>query len=314
MTMEQNLLDTLELFKQGKTGKNGKFFAVANALVYRDIRDRHGVFESVQDILVIRTNSGVFLGNSSRLPNLEDRRYKNSINEAAVQRILADHISMVPFSVFHEAGLDILTCEIVDSGPAETLKELGESKWSEELGEYKKQVITRHYTGARLFKASPKKRMLLNAEIPDKYFLCDVDRRETEHKIINFFLAELPEKCGSITEAYEMLKPDEVKTFEKNTGSIVDRQGEFFFIPSSHDEKYFYNDDLGASQIRRIQVGNSRPNTVEKGYEIGGVFYVTGTIEHTGREHAPLKLDTNRWFKVVPNTSKANFQLTGDID
>lgn len=311
MTMEKDLLDTLELFKAGKTGKNGKFFAVANALVYRDIKDTGSTFQPVQDVLVIKTNSGVLLGNSSRLPNLEDRRYKNSINEAAVQRILADHISMVPFSVFHEAGLDILTCEIVDSGPAETLKELGESKWSEELGEYKKQVITRHYTGARLFKASPKKRMLLNAEIPDKYFLCDVDRRETEHKIINFFLAELPEKCGSITEAYEMLKPAEVKSFEELNGIKVERQGEFFFIPAI---KFLYSTIEQGEEIRRIQVGNSRPNTVEKGFKHRDTFYVTGTIEHSGREHAPLKLDLNRWFKVVPNTSKANFQLTGDID
>lgn len=309
MTMEQNLLDTMELFKAGKTGKNGNFFAVVNAVVYRDIKENHdGTFSNIQDILVIRTNSGILLGNSSRLKNLEDKRYTTKLEPSRVQRILSETISMIPFSVFSEAGLDLMTCEIVDSGPAETLMEKTDvTEFGH--GQPRKKEIARHYTGARLFRAKSKNPLTLQTH---KYFLCDVDRREISHGIINFFLAELPEKCGSIVEAYDMLKPTEVKNAEAN-GIQVQRQGEFFFIAST--VKNFIECPI----IRQIQVGNSRPNRVEKGHSVTDTkgnteFYVTGTISHTGREHADLELDKTKWFKVVPNTSKANFQLTGDID
>jgi hypothetical protein len=312
MTMEQNILDAIELLKQGKTGKvSNVIFTVENAVVYRAIKeDYHGFngLKNVQEIIAIKTNSGTILGNSSRMIALEDKRLKTRIEPARIQRILSDHITMIPFSVFTEAGLDLLTCEIVDQWEAETLKEKNINAWRAE----DKPTIDRHYTGARLFKASPKHvddQPIMNKAVKqDKYFLCDVDRREVEHNIINFFLAELPEKCDTIKEAYEMLKPSEVKMFEQNTGKEVLRQGEFFFIPT------FVGDDKETNPIRQIRVGNSRPNTVEKGFQIGNTFYVTGKISHTGREHADLELDKKRWFKVVPNTSKANFQLTGDID
>lgn len=304
--METEILKAIELLKAGKTGKVSKtIFTVENAVVFRDVKETSlGNIQNLQEVIAIKTNSGVILGNSSRMQVLEDQRYKLKIQPATIQRILSDHITMIPFSVFQEAGLDLLSCEIVDSGPAETLKEYANNSTV--------VTIDRHFTGARLFKALTKNR---GNGIPYEatYFLCDVDRREVEHNIINFFLAELPKKCDTIAEAYEMLKPDEVKQAEKN-GVKVERQGEFFFIKDSGfmvDLAERYNK---AHEIRQIRVGNSRPNSVEHGIEVEGTFYVRGKISHTGREHADLFLPPMHWFKVVPNTSKANFQLTGDID
>jgi hypothetical protein len=218
---------------------------------------------------------------------------------------------MIPFSVFQEAGLDLLSCKIIDEGKAETLNEAANGFWTSQG--HGVQMVERHFTGARLFKAALKLHPIdlypENKVSPYKYFLCDIDRREIEHNIINFFLAELPEKCRTIEEAYLMLKPDEVKNYEDITGEKVARQGEFFFIPVSFN--FGINE---AREIREIRVGNSRPNRVEIGLEIKGAFYVTGRISHTGREHKDLVLPLSQWFKVVPNTSKANFQLTGDID
>lgn len=315
--MESDIIKAIELLKSGKVGKVSKnIFTVANAVVFRDVKDSHHGAYKVQEIIAIKTNSGVILGNSSRMAQLEDQRYKTIIQPARIQRILSEMITMIPFSVFNEAGLDILTCEIVDSGEAETLKEWKHS-YSARMDQ---ETIERHFTGARLFKAMPKgilkkdyttRAFSANA----KYFLCDVDRGEIQHNIINFFLAELPEKCGTIEEAYLMLKPDEVKTAEKN-GLVVPRQGEFFFVPldelSAARALNVLPDDK--DEIREIRVGNSRPNRVERGYKIGELFLVSGTISHTGREHKDLELPKSQWFKVVPNTSKANFQLTGDID
>jgi hypothetical protein len=95
----------------------------------------------------------------------------------------------------------------------------------------------------------------------------------------------------------------------------VDRQGEFFFLPVQLDS-IGINPFLVGDKIDRIQIGNSRPNYVEEGFKHDGAFFVRGNIRHSGREHADLNLGKSLdfWFKVVPNTSKANFQLTGDID
>jgi hypothetical protein len=316
--METEILKAIELLKQGKTGKvSTNIFTVENAVVFRDVKEsHHTTFKKVQEVIAIKTNSGVILGNSSRMQELEDQRFKKIIQPARIQKILSEHITMIPFSVFQEAGLDLLSCEIVDSGPPATLKE-HDRDFSRNVMD---KTIERHFTGARLFKAHSKtlftkdekeKLKKVKHTLTYKYFLCDVDRREVEHNIINFFLAELPEKCETISQAYDMLKPNEVKMFEENTGKEVMRQGEFFFIPTNIVSDVDQNE---VNNIREIRVGNSRPNRVEKGVEYGGKLYVSGKISHTGREHADLHLPLDQWFKVVPNTSKANFQLTGDID
>lgn len=308
--MEQDILKALELLKQGHVGKvSANIYTLPNAVVFRDIKERQSVFSQVQEVIAVKTSEGVILGNSSRMQGLEDQRYKHSINPARIQRILSDHVTMIPFTLFKELGLDVLSCQVIDSGPAEILLESnGRDLWGGENN--KAKMVERHFTGARLFKALTKNR---GNGIPyeAKYFLVDVDRREVEHNIINFFVAELPDKVETIEEAYKMLKPKEVVMFENNTGKSVDRQGEFFFLPTRSD---IFNLTDEKESISRIQVGNSRPNYVQKGWKIGNEFYVSGEITHSGREHAPLKLDTNMWYKVVPNTSKVNFQLTGDID
>lgn len=307
--MENDILKAIELLKSGKTGKVSKnIYTVENAVVFRDIKESYNKeFKNVQEVIAIKTNEGVILGNSSRMQELEDRRFKKIIQPARIQRILSDVITMIPFTVFKEAGLDLLSCSILDSGQAETLKEL-KDRWSTE-------TIDRHFTGARLFKATSKQFLADNKTVAvkqERYFLVDVDRNEIKHNIINFFLAEIPEKCSSIVEAYDLLKPNEVKLFEQNTNTEVLRQGEFFFIPTKLTINQY--NGITDKKIREIRLGNSRPNRVENGFEFEGNIYVNGTISHTGREHKDLELDKTRWFKVVPNTSKANFQLTGDID
>lgn len=307
--MENDIIKAIELLKTGKTGKVGKnIFTVENAVVFRDIKEGYHAFNRVQEVIAVKTNAGVILGNSSRMVELEDRRFKNSINPARVQRLLSEYVTMIPFSVFLEAGLDLLTCEIVDAGPAETLIEFEKKYYGVSA-----RPIERHFTGARLFKANTKNMTfeVINGESVrlSKYFLVDVDRREVDHGIINFFLAELPAACSTIADAYSMLKPNEVKMFEENTGVEVPRQGEFFFIPTA-----LLVGQVDGDVIREIRVGNSRPNRVEIGLNVDGTLLVSGTVSHTGREHADLTLDSRRLFKVVPNTSKANFQLTGDID
>jgi hypothetical protein len=84
----------------------------------------------------------------------------------------------------------------------------------------KKLLEERHFVGAMLLR------------VGRKYFLFDIDRREVEHYRFNPFLTQLPSKAESIAEAYEMLKPKQVVSALKK-GLKVQRQGEWFFIPTS---------------------------------------------------------------------------------
>ena len=75
----------------------------------------------------------------------------------------------------------------------------------------------RHFTGASLF------------EVEGKTYLFDIDRKEIENNIFNPFLASINGKPKTIEEAYDLLKPLEVKKAERQ-GKKVLRQGEWFFI------------------------------------------------------------------------------------
>ena len=87
----------------------------------------------------------------------------------------------------------------------------------------KTKLAKRHFVGAMLI------------EVKEKQFLFDIDRRELKHYRFNPFLSELPKKTNTIKQAYEILKPKEVKEAEKK-GIKVKRQGEWFFIPSKLPE------------------------------------------------------------------------------
>ena len=62
-----------------------------------------------------------------------------------------------------------------------------------------------------------------------------------------------------------------------------------------------------------LRAGDNSPNLVEKYLEIPnyGVF-VSGLIEHTGREHEDLELEG--WYKPYVNTALGSFTITGDVD
>lgn len=87
----------------------------------------------------------------------------------------------------------------------------------------KTKLADRHFVGA----------MVLS--VKGKYFLFDVDRGELPHYRFNPFLAQLPKKCKSIKEAYDMLKPLEIVKAEKK-GLKVLRQGEWYFVPTTKQE------------------------------------------------------------------------------
>jgi hypothetical protein len=304
----------------------GHWFVDGSDLFYR-IATAVGGSVNLKENLVAKKidqdGKTLIIGNSSVL-GLIGRRVsyghaQENRDETEVQRILSVLIPMIPFSVFDEAGLDLDQFHLIERGNSESLTRLrgtGKYKKNEDGTiaqdeDYERIEImepeTVHFTGASLFR------------VQDKYFLFDIDRIEIENQIFNAFLVELPRACTTITEAYEMLKPDEVKAAEAK-GLTVLRQGEFFFIPTDakfeptqRELRSYEREENGKTHENMpgiLQAGDNSPNRSTLFHKESG--HVSGTVTHDGREHAPLKL--KGWYRAVPNTSTQSFTLRGDID
>ena len=149
------------------------------------------------------------------------------------------------------------------------------------------------------------------------YYLCSIDEQ-------NYFVAELPKDVETLTEAFEVLKPDEVREAEAQ-GIEVKRQGEWFFIPTDIDKtncKEFTG--LSWSKFKSIK---SQPLENSNGsnfhwlkhiknngtiYGIGKVYHRDGTGNLTG-EHKSVNLyDTIH--RVYRNTEKSSFVTGGLFD
>lgn len=304
-----------------------------------------------QNVIAIKTKqkdgSELILGNSSVLDLIGGKMLRGFFvgnrAETEIQRALSRLIPVLPFTVFQQARLKVENIQIIERGPEEeierntpsnlrkfkTVNKTKENPYGENVCVNPTETV--HFTGASLF------------EIDGVSFLFDVDRNELRHKIFNPFLVKLKNKVSSIAEAYESLKPEDVKNAEKQ-GLKVKRQGEWFFIPVD-DESVRNLETLSEFKKRmELRAGQNRPNNGE-GIELvdgkplnrwGGwlnptdnagnswqdravipenakrEYFLTGKVSHSGREHADL--DLMGWFRAVPNTATESFTITGDID
>lgn len=304
----KNLSDALKTFLNGETGKFGNYFATKNALVYRTLSTVDDFNQDVLVLRLIRSGKVHYLANASRLNYCEskisfgERHAKRWGGETQTQQYLREcGFPMLPFSSFTQAGLKISDAEILDQTGSETVieKTLDHND--------KEKMIERHFTGASLFL------------IGGKCFLFDIDREEIKHGLFNPFICELPSKVNSIVEAYDILKPLEVRTAEIE-GKEVLRQGEYFFIKVAEQDAYkpdagqadwnFRENNESSFKTARLSAQGNRPHLVSFFNEDAGL--VSGEVLHTGREHKNLVL--KGWFKPVPNTATRAFTLRGDVD
>ena len=300
----------INAFLKGEERKFGNYKVTKNKLSY--MAQVWG--EQKENIVAIRLKSGMVLGNASIL-SLIGRKVAYGTNErmnryiTEIQTRLTPLIPMLPFNVFQEAKLDIEKLEILEEGPEENVikkfENINYDSFDKKSNEPKFIEEKVHFTGAKLF------------AIKDTHFLFDIDRNEIKHKIFNAFLVKLPSKTKTISEAYQSLKPKAVLQAEKN-GVTVLRQGEWFLIPTDKkptDPKA--RAKIGIPKVKPyhrfvLQAGFNRPNEATKGFKIGEKSYISGTLEHSGREHKNLIL--KKWYFVVPNTATKSFTIEGDID
>lgn len=332
-------------FLSGKTGSIGNYFFDRENLYYKCLRTDFvyttnetkfnqikeliknnqaiSVYENsfrleykafFKEVIAKRLPSGDFIGNSSVL-KLVGRRFSFgrevfNTKETLIQKHLSTIMPMIPFNVFDESGLSVNNVIFLDSSGPETIKRKRDKFIKNKRVDYLENV---HFTGAKLFR------------INDKYFLFDIDRNEIKHYIFNAFLVEINKQVNTIKEAYDALMPDIVKR-SMSSGKKVLRQGEWFFIPEHVTKKIIDNNKIFGKEGKtkkeywqretlKLQAGiRNSPNYAQCGFiNSEGVAFVTGKIEHSGREHNDLIL--KGWYRAIPNTSfDKSFTITGDID
>jgi len=342
--------NALNMFKENKVGSfklqnNTVLVVTPNAMALRYYDEGYRDSTVKQDILAARIGV-IVIGNSSALEYARRLDRRGVVTDE--QLYLSEQVPMIPFTVLKQAELNINTYREIDCGESETLlrresrtrllesqldelesdsnvvqltKEKAESDSYGERKGHKRWNVSfmrkQHFAGARLF------------EVNNKRFLLDVDRVELKHGIINPFLVELQSATVStVAEAYESLKPVDVKVAEQQ-GKTVKRQGEWFFIPVSEFEakrcqkladkriaevKASGENRFGIERANRgvLRAGRNRPNNVDTMIEIDGDFFVKGTVSHSGREHKDMTL--KGFHRAVPNTSQTSWTIEGDID
>lgn len=272
------------------------------------------------------TKGSIFMNSQVLSVSPFERRFLGgqSIVQKAVREISNFN---VPFNVLEAASLKLEDTTVLENGPEQTFTLKNEEK--------------RHFTGALLLENAGRK------------FLMDVDRVEIENRIFNAFFVEVSSSVSSISEAYESMKPEEVRQAERDEVETK-RQGEWFFIKTGKTvtvpvEKVLQRSQDGVTgpQIQRFDVshGKGRPNSLFRpvNFDTETDSLVCGVVSHSGREHGDLNLGitdetgkklssvernyrsfqeqdgepktrTFDLWKLVPNTTVSNFTITGDVD
>ncbi len=228
--------------------------------------------------VAFRDNKGKVFLNSQVIPttHFEQTFMGNQSLIQAELRTVASY--SIPFNVLQAADLKLSETEVIEQGPEST--------------HVLSNKTERHFTGALLLANKGRR------------FLLDIDRVEITYGIFNAFFVEVDSKVNSILEAYDSMKPTEVKAAEA-LGLEVKRQGEWFFIATDKTVKCLERDvktwepnkaEAPAAYLLRQAVshGKGRPNNlfipVGFGFNFETDKLVCGVVSHQGREHKDLDL------------------------
>lgn len=186
------------------------------------------------------------------------------------------------------------------------------------------EPIMEHYLGACLFKY----KRLVGIEETTRYLISAIDESGTNGGL--FFLTELKEPAETVMEAFEQMKPDDVKEAEAK-GVEVKRQGEFFFIKSPNDfdrkenpiHKDFANRVEKNYCLRhRAEHGwrDSQNHVASEGFcdDSYGAQFVRGIVKHDRGQHKQLKLyedvKEKGWWQVLEAVYMQSWGASGNVD
>ena len=148
----------------------------------------------------------------------------------------------------------------------------------------------------------------LRSETPatKRHYLCGVDERQ-------LFVCQLPRGCSTVADAHRALRRTELVLAEGRAPGRTVRQGEWFFVNLTHDERTRLELLLAARPylIRKRQAigAGGHPHRADEIVRIPGRVlehgwpirendvFVRGTVQHV--DHAPVRFAA--WRKVIRN-------------
>lgn len=159
-----------------------------------------------------------------------------------------------------------------------------------------------------------------------KYYVSSIDTSGTGNGL--FFLTQIANdqieqygKPETISEALELLKPDEVKQAE-NFGVNVLRQGEWFFVETFISKDFLKNNPMIKGMKLAHKDGKIARHVASVGTVVetddGRLQLVQGIVKHTGRDHKQLKLyddvKNKKWFIAYESPQTASWSAAGNVD
>ncbi|MBW1996619.1 MAG: hypothetical protein JRJ29_01505 [Deltaproteobacteria bacterium] len=124
-----------------------------------------------------------------------------------------------------------------------------------------------------------------------RHILCGFDER-------HLFISNLPRGVTTVRDAHEALKdPEQVPTGAKGAGRPI-RQGEFFFVDATDEEREFIDMACQNVVLRKVAIENrGTPHVADELVRALGAVFVRGKVRHP--EHKTVRF--NHWRRVVRN-------------
>lgn len=169
----------------------------------------------------------------------------------------------------------------------------------------------RHWLGESLIRAEVRTvtwddQSQRQVKVRKGYYLSGFDHQESTPL---YFFCELPtvkaaDRPTTVTEAYELLKPEPVKVAEE-TGRRIVRQGDIFAVELEVDRRTLTK--AGAKFEKRGNLLGTNHEASEVAYLPNGVTVARGVLYHNPphreRDHARRKLnDGKKWYAIAKNT------------
>ncbi len=128
-------------------------------------------------------------------------------------------------------------------------------------------------------------------------YICGMDEE-------SYFVSKLQTSPQNVESAFKSLKPKRVVKYEKESGKVALRQGEWFFIPRSDLEA----DNMIGDYALPLQTKGENKHIVEEYEESDGRHYCKGDVEHG--EHDTLYLD-DVLHEAVQSTALDSWSVQG---
>lgn len=252
-----------------------------------------------------------------------DKRSNTTSKHQGLTFRLGMEFPRVSFSALDRASINYKTCNLVDY-----CKDVSDSNTAKADGSpaYKGEVTYEAFKASIPFGAIYNESKGKDGEISQYYhrigavvlqednsfFLCSMDEG-------SYFISKLPRPVTTVLDAFDSLKPEAVKVAEKE-GLPIQRQGEWFFVPTTNTPKSYGLLVKDIKQITLPKTTEQSANHVVRGKQLpDGLALVTGTVYHrdnfTGKasgQHKQVKLAG--WFLANRNTELASWSAGGRVD